>query len=46
MKCLWFVLLMPGLAITAGDTLLAQRPAGDAASFAAYPGYRAVPNIT
>src|SRR4029453_17597872 len=47
MKRFAFVLLlMAGLAITAGDTLLAQRPAGDAASFAAFTGYRAVPNIT
>jgi len=40
------LLLLAGLTITAGDTLLAQRPTGDAASFAAYSGYRAVPNIT
>src|SRR5262245_4314245 len=39
-------LLMAGLALIAGDTLLAQRPAGDAASFAAYTGYRVVPNVT
>ena len=36
------------LSVVSGSYALAQRPAGDAASFAAYvgPGYRVVPNIT
>jgi acetyl esterase/lipase len=46
MKRFRFVLLMSALSMTAGDTLLAQRPAGDAAGFAAFTGYRTVPNIT
>ena len=46
MKRFWVVLLMSGLAMSTGDTLLAQRPAGDAAGFAAFTGYRTVPNIT
>src|ERR1044072_4973539 len=39
------VLLVAGLVLP-GILLQAQRPSGDAASFAAYTGYRAVPNIT
>ena len=40
------VLLVTGLVMLAGALAQAQRPAGDAASFAAYTGYRAAPNIT
>ena len=42
----FLLLLMAGLAIAPAATLLAQRPAGDAASFAAFTGYRVVPNVT
>ena len=48
MKRLCFTLLLAvGLVVT-GHTVSAQRPTGDAASFAAYvgTGYRVVPNIT
>ncbi len=40
--------LMGALCAMSGSTVLAQRPAGDAASFAAYvsTGYRVTPNIT
>src|SRR5213596_652184 len=38
--------LVAALAIVTGSIAHAQRPAGDAATFAAYTGYRAVPNIT
>ena len=49
MKRFWFtVMLTAGLSTMSGPTLLAQRPAGDASTFAAYvgTGYRTVPNIT
>src|ERR1041384_999552 len=39
-------LLMAALAMLPGSNVQAQRPAGDATSFAAFTGYRAVPNIT
>ena len=40
------LLLVAGLVTLPGAIAHAQRPTGDAASFAAYTGYRAVPNIT
>jgi acetyl esterase/lipase len=46
---LGFVPLLVGvLSVTPGSVALAQRPAGDAASFAAYvsTGYRVTPNVT
>ena len=41
-------LLVGALSVTPGSMALAQRPAGDAASFAAYvaTGYRVTPNVT
>jgi len=43
-----FALLVGSLMLVAGEMASAQRPAGDAASFAAYvgTGYRVIPNIT
>jgi len=43
-----FILLVGSLMLVAADRASAQRPAGDAASFAAFvgTGYRVVPNIT
>ena len=48
MKRFGFVLLIAGLSTLPKNIVLAQRPAGDAATFAAYvgTGYRVVPNIT
>ena len=42
------VLLIAGLCVMPGTIAFAQRPAGDAATFAAYvgTGYRVVPNVT
>jgi acetyl esterase/lipase len=40
------VLLLIAGFVLSGALVRAQRPSGDAASFAAYTGYRAVPNIT
>ena len=44
----WLVLLIAGLCVMPGTIAFAQRPAGDAATFAAYvgTGYRVVPNVT
>ena len=42
------VVLIAGLCVMPGTIAFAQRPAGDAATFAAYvgTGYRVVPNVT
>src|SRR4029077_18811918 len=44
----WLVLLIAGLCVMPGAIAFAQRPAGDAATFAAYvgTGYRVVSNVT